>query len=286
VREYAEYFSNAIHPNCDCAVYPILKDHDEFLEELEDFVLGRDTEGAAEIDEWAHKYRVIEGIETTGGILTDVESAANLGAAFSPAVNPATGAVGPHPATVAQSWYVVNKLFPNEEWLQTVDGEYVGDYLYLAKSRIPTDTNRQSDEWLKLRKEISQSKMIISVEGSVVHLVPENNIARNIRKFDTVTNGSPLELKTVNGFLGMRDQFVNSRGQAKNANIRGTGFLSEKSVVDGLVDKIVYSVKEGKVKLEDFDYGVVTVYLEKNSKILAFEIRDLARRAKKILGTT
>jgi hypothetical protein len=103
--EDAEYFSNAIHPNCDCAVYPVLKDHDEFLEELEDFVLGRDTEGAAEIDEWAHKYKVIEGIETTGGILTDAESAANLGAAFSPTVNPATGAVGPHPAAVAQSWF-------------------------------------------------------------------------------------------------------------------------------------------------------------------------------------
>jgi hypothetical protein len=41
------------HPNCDCLVEPRLKDHDEFIQQLRDYVHGEDTPGAHEIEKWA-----------------------------------------------------------------------------------------------------------------------------------------------------------------------------------------------------------------------------------------
>jgi hypothetical protein len=41
------------HPNCFCVVEPRLKDDDEFIRQLRDYVRGEDTPGAHEIEEWA-----------------------------------------------------------------------------------------------------------------------------------------------------------------------------------------------------------------------------------------
>jgi hypothetical protein len=41
------------HSNCDCMIEPRMKDHDEFVRQLRDYVQGEDTPGAREIDEWA-----------------------------------------------------------------------------------------------------------------------------------------------------------------------------------------------------------------------------------------
>jgi len=43
------------HPNCDCMVEPRMKDHDEFIQQLRDYVKGEDTPGAREIEEWARE---------------------------------------------------------------------------------------------------------------------------------------------------------------------------------------------------------------------------------------
>jgi hypothetical protein len=44
------------HPNCDCMVLPLLKDHEEFMQQLLDYADGKDTPGAQEIREWSDKY--------------------------------------------------------------------------------------------------------------------------------------------------------------------------------------------------------------------------------------
>lgn len=54
--EQVQSFNDSKHPNCQCYCQPVLKDRDEFVQSLRDYVRGDDTPGAAEIDAWAAKY--------------------------------------------------------------------------------------------------------------------------------------------------------------------------------------------------------------------------------------
>ena len=54
--EQVQSFNDSKHPNCQCFIQPVLKDRDEFVQSLRDYVRGDDTPGAAEIDAWAAKY--------------------------------------------------------------------------------------------------------------------------------------------------------------------------------------------------------------------------------------
>ncbi|MCL2093018.1 MAG: hypothetical protein FWH12_02380 [Treponema sp.] len=48
------------HANCLCSVQPRLKDDDEFIQQLRDFVNGDDSPGAHEIEEWARENNLME----------------------------------------------------------------------------------------------------------------------------------------------------------------------------------------------------------------------------------
>jgi len=48
--------NNNIHPQCSCYVEPVMKNEDDFVQSLRDYVHGEDTAGAAEIETWASKY--------------------------------------------------------------------------------------------------------------------------------------------------------------------------------------------------------------------------------------
>jgi hypothetical protein len=52
------------HPNCSCLVEPDLKNEDDFIQQLQDYVQGNNTEGAQEIDQWAKA----NGLLDDGGI--------------------------------------------------------------------------------------------------------------------------------------------------------------------------------------------------------------------------
>lgn len=54
--EEIQSMQDTAHPNDQCFVQPVLKDRDEFVQSLRDYVRGDDTPGAAEIDAWAAKY--------------------------------------------------------------------------------------------------------------------------------------------------------------------------------------------------------------------------------------
>lgn len=54
--EEIQAMQDSAHPNDQCYVQPILKDRDEFVQSLRDYVRGDDTPGAADIDAWAAKY--------------------------------------------------------------------------------------------------------------------------------------------------------------------------------------------------------------------------------------
>lgn len=54
--EQIQAMNDDVHPNCGCYMQPVLKDRDEFVQSLRDYVRGDDTPGAAEIDAWAAKY--------------------------------------------------------------------------------------------------------------------------------------------------------------------------------------------------------------------------------------
>jgi hypothetical protein len=88
-------------------VESILKDDDVFMQELQDYLHGEDND----IAQWNKQYGGDEGIITTDGATMDRETLEELGATFSPAVNPATGAAGPHPAAAGQSSQVLRQPF-------------------------------------------------------------------------------------------------------------------------------------------------------------------------------
>lgn len=54
--EQIQALQDTSHPNDQCFVQPVLKDRDEFVQSLRDYVRGDDSPGAAEIDAWAAKY--------------------------------------------------------------------------------------------------------------------------------------------------------------------------------------------------------------------------------------
>lgn len=54
--EQIQAMNDSNHPSCSCYAQPVLKDRDEFVQSLRDYVRGDDTPGAAEIDAWAAKY--------------------------------------------------------------------------------------------------------------------------------------------------------------------------------------------------------------------------------------
>lgn len=54
--EEIQSMQDTAHPNDQCFVQPVLKDRDEFVQSLRDYVRGDDTPGAAVIDAWASKY--------------------------------------------------------------------------------------------------------------------------------------------------------------------------------------------------------------------------------------
>jgi hypothetical protein len=49
------------HPNCDCQVRPRLKDGNEFMQQLLDYVHERDTPGARKIEAWVDTYELGDG---------------------------------------------------------------------------------------------------------------------------------------------------------------------------------------------------------------------------------
>lgn len=49
-------YSDSIHPNCMCTTEPELKDDEEFMRQLEEYVRDEETEGAREIEIWAMRY--------------------------------------------------------------------------------------------------------------------------------------------------------------------------------------------------------------------------------------
>jgi hypothetical protein len=51
------------HPNCDCMVEPRLKDSDDLIRDLKDYVNGVPSEGANEISLWAQQYELGEDIQ-------------------------------------------------------------------------------------------------------------------------------------------------------------------------------------------------------------------------------
>jgi hypothetical protein len=50
------------HPNCDCMVEPRLKDSDDLIRDLKDYVNGVPSEGANEISLWAQRYELGEDL--------------------------------------------------------------------------------------------------------------------------------------------------------------------------------------------------------------------------------
>lgn len=52
----AQAYSDSIHPNCQCTLEPELKDDEEFMRQLEEYVRDEETEGAREIEIWAMRY--------------------------------------------------------------------------------------------------------------------------------------------------------------------------------------------------------------------------------------
>jgi hypothetical protein len=52
-RSAIEDLNASAHPNCGCMTVPRLKKHDDFMQELFDYVDGKDTPGGNGISQWA-----------------------------------------------------------------------------------------------------------------------------------------------------------------------------------------------------------------------------------------
>ena len=55
-RRRHKHYSDSIHTNCRCTLEQELKDDEEFMRQLEEYVRDEGTEGAREIELWAMRY--------------------------------------------------------------------------------------------------------------------------------------------------------------------------------------------------------------------------------------
>jgi chromate transporter len=195
----------------------------------------------------------------------------NPGAAILPVAKSTTGKAGSSLSPVIKknarlSKEKADELFPDEKWRQIIDGEYLGDTIYVAESRIPRQRPKDHDDWLKLNKELVQVKLLVKRESdSTIYLIPEKK--DGIKKYDALMNGMKLELKAITGrFKALKKRFNESRKQSEFVFIKIDGDLEEKDVKDAIAGEVIYNNYSG---------GKVILYLSRKAKWVELCVDEL-----------
>jgi hypothetical protein len=176
------------------------------------------------------------------------------------------------------------EMFPAEKWTQSIDGNKIGDGFYIAESRIPQTDDRQHQEWQKLRKEITQSEILLKNGFSVALLPEKDSLAshgtKNKRKIDALVDSKPTELKTIVGrpdkiwqnFKNAREKStdqINVYLEIQSKQIKSLGYVKET-----LRSRILEYNKKGNGTITD---GIIYVRLGNDGELQTWDVRDLLK---------
>jgi hypothetical protein len=166
-------------------------------------------------------------------------------------------------------------LFPEEVWVQKVDGVFVGNNVYVAQSRLPKVD--QKIEVAKFQKELVQAQ-ILGKEGHRVYLLPELKRDGN-KKIDALVDGILIEFKTVTGgYYALNKRFSESRKQSKNVFIKIDSDLPIKKVKNSLIREIQERIKKEPEHKERYQGGIVMIYFTISDEIICWEVDKLCHR--------
>ena len=260
------------HPNCMCTVVPRLKDHDEFIQQLRDYVNDADTPGAREIEKWAFENGLSD----------------NIGGGSQPPPQEPPGDSDPDGGgddeerrleeNIQKTDELSKKEFPNEEFIDanSIYLKYKSkkftlpkkmENIKVAKSRL----RGSKGEIETLVREIRQGS-ILGKEGLAVNILPKvlDAKGRSIMP-DAIVNGMFFEFKTIDGDLDrVAQHFRYSRKQSDNIFMSINNHNISKNDVLFSIRKVLNSPSYTRGT-----YGMLILHISRTGKVSRFNIRDL-----------
>jgi tmRNA-binding protein len=159
------------------------------------------------------------------------------------------------------------KMYPDEKWVKIEPGIYESQTAIDERKTSKSEKERAHNKKVHTR-EMEQARLLAS-RGDTVYFLPRS-MALGVKTADSITNGSPLELKMVEGNnpKTVADRFVYSRGQSKDVFIYVKSDLSPKKVLSELTQT---------VKVNGYDNGIIQIYFEQIDKYYVWEIKALKK---------